>query len=344
MSNLWFNSTGEVAHPGSPAGGGGAGHFRSAGVWSAHDSAVVPHPFSPAGRNHVLSKQDVSVLKAWIRPSQPVLTKPVIQQMRTARKKSQTTLQNIRQTMRSISAGVPAVSGSAVKLVDQSNERAIAAVEESVKDFIHDLWSAVGSQANHYAARSLVHRLPHFATLERKLAPLLENVLGKIANADVRLSNINGWMTRMYIPEAIRAGDLSRVTAELDELESEYVGLMRQIVTQHPSAPSLGKFIAEHLKILEGVAEALHLAGPAVEALFLGRDVRGDLQRDDYQGLAVDTFLLLFLMVLLVFMPEAFIVFFFAKPYLKFVEASIKGGPTLSVQIATAHGYNPNLT
>ena len=48
---LWLNADGDVAHPDAPTGGGGLGHFRSAGILHAdpfHDG--LPHPDAPVAR------------------------------------------------------------------------------------------------------------------------------------------------------------------------------------------------------------------------------------------------------------------------------------------------------
>jgi len=49
--NLWISSAGEIAHPGSPRGGGGAGGFRSARPLGTDDPSGLPHPQSPKARS-----------------------------------------------------------------------------------------------------------------------------------------------------------------------------------------------------------------------------------------------------------------------------------------------------
>ena len=51
-SSLWRNEDGQVVHPDAPPGGGGAGHFRSAGTLFGNPFMQgLPHPYAPAVRN-----------------------------------------------------------------------------------------------------------------------------------------------------------------------------------------------------------------------------------------------------------------------------------------------------
>ncbi len=51
-SSPWISSSGELAHPDSPRGGGGPGQFTSPGLLRAegNQSHILPHPQSPSGR------------------------------------------------------------------------------------------------------------------------------------------------------------------------------------------------------------------------------------------------------------------------------------------------------
>ncbi len=53
-SDLWTNSSsGEIAHPASPRGGGGSGGFAAPRVLGADGNQThsLPHPSSPAAKN-----------------------------------------------------------------------------------------------------------------------------------------------------------------------------------------------------------------------------------------------------------------------------------------------------
>jgi hypothetical protein len=66
--SLWRNSEGNLAHPNSPDGGGGPGHFKSAGslahAQDAHGGTIA-HPFSPVGRK--LHLGDYSAVEGLLR-------------------------------------------------------------------------------------------------------------------------------------------------------------------------------------------------------------------------------------------------------------------------------------
>jgi len=57
--NLWINDDSDVVHPNAPAGGGGAGFFKSAAPLGVNldITSPVPHPFSPVGRNTVPTEE-----------------------------------------------------------------------------------------------------------------------------------------------------------------------------------------------------------------------------------------------------------------------------------------------
>jgi hypothetical protein len=342
VTRVWMNRDGKFVHPNAPAGSGGSGSFRSAAVLNLDYSINIPHPNSPAGRNYQLSKNDVAALVQWIgKGPDPKLPAPLRNQIKQVRDRSKSTLENIQKTMLSLAPNLPGVSKSDEPWLEKAKLQPGKATESAFEEFKESVLSLLGAQTSHYAHLTLEHRLKHFQTLEQKLAPLLEKVLSKIARADIRLKDLDSFFTKLLIPEEKRLGDISEVTKELDAFEKEYVGLMSKIVKQHPSAPELGKFISEHLKGLKLLGEILDWAGPTVEAFFGGFHIGTDLDKGDYHALATDTFLLLLLFFVIAFMPEVFIVLFFAEPFLKFVEASIKQGPPLSQQIAKAAGAKP---
>jgi hypothetical protein len=70
--NLWVNRDGNVVHPSAPLGGGGTGYFKSATPSGSGANLVpdVPEPFSPVGRNVVLTdKQKQQMLDAGAEPT-----------------------------------------------------------------------------------------------------------------------------------------------------------------------------------------------------------------------------------------------------------------------------------
>ena len=57
-SNPWISSSGDIAHPSSPSGGGGPGSFANYGPLQANGSwtAALPHPKSPSSRSLTASQ------------------------------------------------------------------------------------------------------------------------------------------------------------------------------------------------------------------------------------------------------------------------------------------------
>jgi hypothetical protein len=62
----WITATGVIAHPDSPAGGGGPGRFKIASILGSpgNDSALIPHPQAPAARHRLLMDEERLVLIA----------------------------------------------------------------------------------------------------------------------------------------------------------------------------------------------------------------------------------------------------------------------------------------
>jgi predicted secreted Zn-dependent protease len=68
-SSRWISSSGEIAHPNSPRGGGGPGGFRSPGpLGTEHNPVDLPHPESPTGRM-LLANDAERILRANAKPA-----------------------------------------------------------------------------------------------------------------------------------------------------------------------------------------------------------------------------------------------------------------------------------
>lgn len=82
IPNPWVGSSGDVAHPESPRGGGGTGNFRLPGTvdGDGKQSVTIPQPNTLMGRNHVLSEEEVLALEESKKPqpkkNPPPKTKP----------------------------------------------------------------------------------------------------------------------------------------------------------------------------------------------------------------------------------------------------------------------------
>ena len=77
--NLWVSREGNVVHPGAPLGGGGTGYFKSATPSGSGANLVpdVPEPFSPVGRNVILTdKQKQQIMDAYASDEVPMQNLP----------------------------------------------------------------------------------------------------------------------------------------------------------------------------------------------------------------------------------------------------------------------------
>ncbi len=203
---------------------------------------------------------------------------------------------------------------------------------------------------NHLGAHFAIGQSLAIGHRTESLEALLDRIVQEIADAEGQMVEVKGFLKNLapgskmvedLIPEKtarIRAYlDFLKVETRLNELEGTYISLMRKILTQHPLSAQIGKYLADHLYYLEKI-EYWFKSTDALKASFA---FGYDLGSGDYQGAAVEGTLAVLAAVLILCMaPEIFIIIFFAEPYLKFVESSIKKGRPYWETYAIEHGAN----
>jgi len=343
----WRNESGEIVHPDAPRGRGGPGHFRLHSVTgTGHNSPGIPAPGSPAGRHFDFEEKHKVALSrsgghAGAKHLRPKLSHHSKKQVKKLREQAASILDGIRIA---ISANPSASQGGeSHPTVDPPGRGS----SNEVMDRLDELFEQLGEEVLKFSfsAHFSMERIVKMGKQFERLEGLLLAVVSRMAGADVRMGELRSFWNKLVPPEkwlktqVYTRVEMDYVKRELDGLEREYLALMRKALAQHPSGAQIGKFLAEHLKSLESVEEHL----PWVDAVFASGHFGWDLGRGDLQGAAVEgTLAVLAAMIILFMAPEVFVVFFFAEPYLKFVERSIKEGPPEWERVLAARGYNPN--